>query len=325
MKIHCEKEGLKHEHNSVAELVECARGASLYVRVVPGPTTPKATGSDTMAPASGGVAIRDPSGRPTGSQLRYIDSLGGSWRDAYKGNKGEASQLIGLLKGDPEVGKMFLLPPPDTDLDDPAWESFPMEYRYRAGMLGPEWNDFDPTTGLLCGKRSGYSPPPPESESDDSPYRESGMTPDTASPSTKLMTAMPLLDKVPDGYYSVTDEKDRVRFLRLSRPKTGRYRGRTKVQVVSGEHLYLAWTHVPGASSASIYGCGFDIESTLLKLLVDWRTAALAYATEKRRCARCGTNLTDDRSRKYGIGPECEKHWPWFIPMVEEMTAAGEV
>ena len=53
-------------------------------------------------------------------------------------------------------------------------------------------------------------------------------------------------------------------------------------------------------------------------IITGQREAAILYGREKGMCCRCGKQLTDERSRHYGIGPECEKHWSEIIDEIDE-------
>lgn len=59
----------------------------------------------------------------------------------------------------------------------------------------------------------------------------------------------------------------------------------------------------------------------LASVIVDPRSAAIRYGRAKEQCCSCGKSLTDERSRWYGIGPECEKRWPDII--IESDEARG--
>ena len=129
-----------------------------------------------------------------------------------------------------------------------------------------------------------------------------------------------LVEMVPDGYYAVQEfEGGHVEFIRVSLPKNGKYRGSRKFQTLHGSglgaKLTLAATLWP-SGSWSLYRTGFT--EKIMLLVADYQGAALRYAEKLGKCARCNAELTDGRSRFYGIGPECEQHWPWFIPQVEE-------
>jgi hypothetical protein len=138
-------------------------------------------------------------------------------------------------------------------------------------------------------------------------------------PTPKQKMIAELLKGVPDGRFAVRlDESTPWTFVRISRPKPesrSNYRGATKVQTQHGPSLsdpkFVIWP------SGVISSYEYTIEDTLLLVVADYRGAARAYARELGRCCRCATELTDQRSRHYGIGPECEQHWPWIIEMVD--------
>lgn len=142
-----------------------------------------------------------------------------------------------------------------------------------------------------------------------------------ATPKQKMIAE--LLKGVPDGRFAVRlDESDPWKFVRISRPKENarsHYRGSIKVQTQHGPSLsdpkFVVWP------SGQISCYEYSIEDTLLLLVADFRGAARAYARELGRCCRCATELTDSKSRHYGIGPECEKEWPWIIEMVDQEEA----
>lgn len=140
-------------------------------------------------------------------------------------------------------------------------------------------------------------------------------------PKTKMIAE--LLKSVPDGRFAVRmDASDPWKFVRVSRPKVGsssRFAGAIKVQTQHGPNLSDAKFVVWPSDQISVYE--YSIEDTLLLLVADYRGAARAFARELGRCCRCNTELTDQRSRRYGIGPECETYWPWIIEMVDNEEA----
>lgn len=63
---------------------------------------------------------------------------------------------------------------------------------------------------------------------------------------------------------------------------------------------------------------GMKLADILIAVLSDQTTAAMEYAIRKDECARCGVELTDDKSRFFGLGPDCQKDWPHMVGMVIE-------
>lgn len=332
--IECTNHGHKHGHSTFDELARCVGTARLLVAVIPGTGGPTATASGPATAPSGGsvrpivhpattisshtgpgVTIKDPLAPATTPQLKYIRTLGGSWRDSVDSNKGEASALIEMLK-DPDVSELYKLP--RVPLDDDAWEAFPIEREYQKNPSAfiASWNrrywalegDSLPTAVKPV------STPPSYVEDDDD---------SAATASTTLLAMMPLFDRVPDGYFAVQGSLKEYHFIRISRPKSGRWKGSIKVQTIHGENLQLAWSYNKTRHRAYTYNRSYDIEKFLLEIMTDWSKAARMYAKKIERCCRCNARLTDDRSRKYGIGPECEKYWPHIIAEVDEELAAG--
>lgn len=122
-----------------------------------------------------------------------------------------------------------------------------------------------------------------------------------------------LLESIPDGYYAVQpDTETPLSFLRLSRPKskatTDRWKGTTKIQTIHGPQLDIAWACWP---SGEVRSYKIGIEDKIMLLISNFQAAALRYAREIGHCARCNLRLTDEHSRRRGVGPECIKHWPW--------------
>lgn len=142
----------------------------------------------------------------------------------------------------------------------------------------------------------------------------------------KILKFLPMLEQVPEGYYAVQpDTVTPLFFLRVSRPtrKDSKLLGCTVIQRVSGPDLDRgAIVHPPSdwapeqGPRVTLYD--HRVEDAVLLLVCDHMGAARRYATEIGKCARCNLRLTDVRSRHYGIGPECERHWPWMIANVDE-------
>lgn len=136
-----------------------------------------------------------------------------------------------------------------------------------------------------------------------------------------------MIDAVPDGYFAVQKEEGAtVHFLRLSHPKIragvsrNRFAGALKIQTQHGPRLEVAAVLWPGGTW-SLYA-GNAVIDMLMLLVADWQGATQRYAEKLGHCMRCNAELTDDRSRHYGIGPECETKpgWEWVIPMVDERS-----
>lgn len=146
-----------------------------------------------------------------------------------------------------------------------------------------------------------------------------------ATPDPRLRMVEGLITQIPDGYYAVQrDAGEAITFLRISRPKPtsrSRYAGALKIQTQHGPRLQDDAVQWPsGRWSFYNYGEGWMLDKLLL-LCSDHFSAALRYAHKLNHCMRCNTELTDDRSRHYGIGPECETKngWGWVIDRTDDM------
>lgn len=142
---------------------------------------------------------------------------------------------------------------------------------------------------------------------------------DAPKPLYRTETKVPLamLQAVPDGYFAVRpDETHAHTFFRFSRPKHGKYKGSLKIQTQHGENYELCLVVYP---SGNLHFFRPAYEDDLLLVVVDPNGAAIEYGRVIGRCMRCRKDLTDQRSRHYGIGPECEKFWPHIIQLVDDV------
>lgn len=105
----------------------------------------------------------------------------------------------------------------------------------------------------------------------------------------------PRLPDVPAGFYatpSATGNND-YDFWSVDRPTEGRWAGRTFVDRVIGGRSN---TPVRGATARQALEA---INSEGIEV------ARIRFAQELGRCWKCGRHLTDDESRRLGIGPVC--------------------
>lgn len=125
-----------------------------------------------------------------------------------------------------------------------------------------------------------------------------------------------MFSMVPDAYFAVRpDANVPFTFVRVSTPTRGKWKGTRKVQTQHGPNLELAAARFP-SGKWSIYRD--SVLDAMLLIVTDPLGAAMTYAHEIEKCCRCNTQLTDDRSRWYGIGPDCEQVWPQVIDRVNE-------
>lgn len=139
----------------------------------------------------------------------------------------------------------------------------------------------------------------------------------------ETVVLVPLLENVPDGRFAVQMTDEGHTFMRVVRPKNGTWKDCLKVQTQHGDRWEDAWCKWPDGKVGVFK---VSVEDYINLLVCDWRGATRAYAKLKSVCSKCGKALTDERSRHYGIGPECERYWPEMITIVDEETelARGE-
>lgn len=155
-----------------------------------------------------------------------------------------------------------------------------------------------PTPPLVA--EPAWSPPPPVKKVTD----------------PRLEMVRGLIGGVPDGYFATQSEAGaKINFVRLSHPKRNKFAGGLKIQTQHADSLETEAVLWPSGSWSVYRSSIIDI---LLLLVTDHRTAALRYGRESKRCTRCNTSLTDGYSLHYGIGPICDKIWPWVIDMVDD-------
>lgn len=121
-----------------------------------------------------------------------------------------------------------------------------------------------------------------------------------------------------DGRFAVRpDDFSPWQFLRLSRPTKGRHAGWLRVQSQHSDMLSSVASIRVGGGASQRYLHAPNYLTALRLLVCDPVRATIEYGRRKNRCSRCGKTLTDDRSRFYAIGPECEKYWPDVLRQVE--------
>lgn len=103
-------------------------------------------------------------------------------------------------------------------------------------------------------------------------------------------------------------------FFRITTPKSGKFSGCLKVQTQHGPDYDLMMAVWP-SGQITMYDKRW--EQDLLLVVVDPNGGKIAYGQELQHCGICGTELTDERSRYYGIGPDCETRYRHLIAMVD--------
>lgn len=134
----------------------------------------------------------------------------------------------------------------------------------------------------------------------------------------KLNVPQAMVENLKEGRYAVRrDTDDPFVFVRVSRPTRGRRRGCLVIQTQHSDWYEDFVTIYP---SGKVFTAKLTerLDMALFIVCADPMTAAINYGRELGHCSRCGRELTDERSRYYSIGPECEKHWPEIIAHINE-------
>ena len=100
------------------------------------------------------------------------------------------------------------------------------------------------------------------------------------------------------GYYAATVDGV-TKFFRVDKPTEGKWSGWTFVKIQASDDLHRVGRQAPGQSYSG--GC----PEYLTAIVADEQAAYALYGTELGRCGVCGRTLTDETSRKLGIGPVC--------------------
>lgn len=113
------------------------------------------------------------------------------------------------------------------------------------------------------------------------------------APKTVGPNVTPLAD-VAEGHYAIPSSgSNDLAFYRVDRPTEGAHAGRVFVKLIVGGHPD---SNVPRAHVAGVL-------ARIAELGPD--ECAKLYGQELGRCCRCNRTLTDETSRRLGIGPEC--------------------
>lgn len=110
---------------------------------------------------------------------------------------------------------------------------------------------------------------------------------------------------IPDGKYAVKtiefneDAVNQINFyqVRTETKESSKWFGFTFVDHIVSETTYP----VKGKAKANV----------LAAIGADKEAAASLYGMEEQKCGICGRNLTNDTSRKRGIGPKCAGDMGW--------------
>lgn len=284
--IACRVGGVMHSHDSVEDVRACARSQSVTPvtapRAIVPPAAPVRTASTWPVRAGNTVTIREPEAPPTPAQVRYIEALGADMRAVGLMNKGQVSDYISAIKGG--TASNIAATPPSVPVAAPV--PIPA-YRH-----SPELSDA--AKAMLATIEDGYY----------------AWQPDSATPLV---------------FVRIRERKGRASRLHGSRVIASQHSEAFTDEAFafpSGRTGYLRLDSRYGSRTAAGYqhriqGSDITLDDAILGIAVNKFQAARDYALQKGRCCRCHKELTDERSRWYGIGPICDKVWTWYIEGVD--------
>lgn len=128
-----------------------------------------------------------------------------------------------------------------------------------------------------------------------------------------------MIRQLPSGYYAwQPDDTTPLTFVRVRTQKTGPLSGSVLIHTQHGPTFLREIILYPSGQHTILHQSHQEmLENVLLGIVVDKFNSARRYAQEKGRCCRCHLELTDPRSRWFGIGPVCEPKWAWYVEGVE--------
>ena len=113
---------------------------------------------------------------------------------------------------------------------------------------------------------------------------------------------------VPQGRYFIVDPTDGVeKFYRVNKPKDGRWKGYTFLEVQASDYFYP----IRNAQHR---------EAIFTEIAKDPITSMDLYGIKLGLCGRCGRKLTKRSSRLRGLGPICADIMEGVEPDVQEAT-----
>ena len=139
----------------------------------------------------------------------------------------------------------------------------------------------------------------------------------------QIKTPRVMVEAMREGRYAVEVEGD-WEFFRVSRPTQGKKKGCLVIQTQHSDY-YKPYIIIYPSGSVWFAQTKKRLDMGLMMVAADPYTSAINYGRELGCCSRCARELTDERSRYYSIGPECEKHWPEILTFVNETRGPFQV
>lgn len=122
--------------------------------------------------------------------------------------------------------------------------------------------------------------------------------PKVAPTYSNFVPADPAIMEVPAGRYAVATDAGHLAFYKVERPETGNWAGHVFVKLMASEEERNLSKSTANAILAKI-------------TLAGAAECSKAYGLEIRKCGVCHRKLTNEASRKAGIGPKCAAAQGW--------------
>lgn len=141
-------------------------------------------------------------------------------------------------------------------------------------------------------------------------------------PLLAMITGM--VQMIPEGYYATAPngENGHCDFVRIhtSKSRKSRYYNSLVIQTQHSDKWEVRMVLWSGTGKWSVYSP--RVIDYLMEIVSDYKSCGIRYAVMLKHCMRCNKELTDDRSRHYLVGPECEtKHkFNWPVLMADELN-----
>lgn len=163
----------------------------------------------------------------------------------------------------------------------------------------------------------------PTDQTQPQPERRTAVTDDP-----RLMILKTMVPLIPEGYYATAPDGENRHndFVRIvtQHGKRSHWKGALTIQTQHSDRWSDPRIVFWPSGKVSLYDGGQSCIGMVQEIVSDYKTAALRYSILNTRCMRCGAKLTDDRSKHYLVGPECEsKHgYVWPIEFADEWNEA---
>lgn len=155
------------------------------------------------------------------------------------------------------------------------------EAGFRWEKSSKTWRTTDPAKAADLAAKTGLSFIPQES-----------YVPSLLAMEAKPQVTGDLWPTVREGRYALSEPDGTVKFYQVDKPQEGKWAGWTFLKVLASDTPY------PIKDRATK-------QSILDRIAVNPNAAMARYGQEIGSCGLCGRTLTDETSRKLGIGPIC--------------------